>query len=226
MNQEDSKFWLRSRPELLAMVVRFNTLLPSSIHPSRAPVWLNEDVARKISSTPRGQRRLSETLRRRAKLNSHGFYDFYPRHRRFALLDFSTLERLLAFTGAAMLSPSLARIIRRDELHQAKQALGTELFNFATKRVQFLLADAPSLPSSSSTLTPETVNQVGRAQLQRCLAGEPSELVKRLQLKLPVDWDLDFTVESECRESKQKVAVLMHKILISEIRPELLSCFQ
>jgi hypothetical protein len=177
-----------------------------------------------VSLTPRGQRRLSEALRRWVKLNANGYYDFQPLHRRFALLECSTLERLLAFTGAALLSPRLTRIVRRDELCAARQSLGTELFDFATKRARFLATDG-SATMSSGTVTMEAVRQSGWTQLEHCLAGESPELIRRFQLKLPLEFNLEVT-DAPCRVEKMRIATRMRKILISEIDPELATCFE
>jgi hypothetical protein len=223
MNPSVGHLWLRNQPRLLALIVRFNTLDPLSIHPGRAPAWMQEAAMREISATPRGQRRISEALRRWVKLNADGYYDFQPLHRRFALLELPTLERLLSLTGAALLGRRVARIVRRDELREVKQAFGDELFEFALKRGRFLAAG--DMDFAPPQMTSDAIKRFGWRQLEACLSGESDELTGRLQLKLPPERSLECS-STDNVPYKAKVAALMRKVLLTEVQPELAPCFE
>lgn len=224
-NEDAARYgWLRGRPELTALIVRFNTATSVSIHPDRVVSLLDYDVIHKVPKTARCQRRLSEALQRAFKLETNGFYDFQPLCRRFALLDYSSLEQLAVFSGAAMLSRQLSRIVAREELQAAKASLGDDLFDYAVKEASLTMADV-SCQNSLQTITADAVKQIGWAQLEHSLAGEPPELTRRLELKLPPDRQLGIQV-AEGTSDKERAATFLRKVLITKVEPELKSCFQ
>lgn len=219
----DSKHWLRNRPQLLAMVVRFNTLGPSSLHPDHAPAWLQREDVQHIAATARGRRRISNYLNDCLELDAPEFYDFQPWHRRFALLEFPILDRLSLFTASTLLSPFVSRMVGQEEVRQAKQALGEELFGFAVKRARFIATDRSGVPVPTDIST-AAIRQLGWRQIECCLAGESPQLIERLNWKLPLE--LRLTHEHKAGSGKERIAELMRKLLITEVQPELASCFE
>lgn len=223
MNGTMTHAWLSDCPMLTALIVRFNTQLASSVDPSHIVDRVDEQLLHRLVQSPRAVRRLSKSVCRWKRLDPQGYYDFQPLWRRFALLDFAILSRLMLFVGAALSRRSLSQIIARRELQTVKASLGEDVFDFAIRRSRSIsIGEAED--DGADVPTAEAVSRMGWAQLERCLAGESSGLTCRLQLKLPPEMSLDFTGD-EPVASKTKLARRMAKILIREVQPELAPCF-
>lgn len=223
MKSHGSYEWLTGRPELSAMIVRFNTHLASSVHPQRIADRVSAPVLEKLAGSPRGQRRLSGMLCQWWNLNPDGYYDFQPTWRRFALLSFPVLNRLMVFLGAAASCTGLSRIIRRDELNAIRTELGADVFDFAVRQSR-LMPFGDDLEQRPLPRNAEIAAQVGWEQFQLCLRGESEELTRRLELKLPPALSLN-TAGAEDPVARSRIVSVMQKILVKELKPELGPCF-
>ena len=223
MQPGEDHLWLRDRPQLLAMIVRFHLVSPDFVHPGRAPDWLMAEVVREAAGTRRGWRRLCKELCQWANLAGDGFVDFRPVYRRFALLDFASLDRLVSLAGAVRLGRRLAKIVRRDELREIKNAIGHEAFEFARQRAGFV-ADELAIDSLPAEVNPEVVKQLGWEQVAGCFSGDDARLTDRLLLKLPPDWTLPSSPAPPAIQ--RKATALFRRLLVTEVQPELAPCFK
>ena len=223
MQPDDDNLWLRNRPRLMAMVVRFHLVSPDSVHPDRAPEWLQTQVVREAAATRRGWRHLCRELRQWANLNGEGVVDFRPIYRRFALLDFARLDRLVTLAGAVRIGRHLAKIVRSDELRRVKNAISGDLFDFARQRAG-LVADELATDSLPAEMNSDAVRQLGWEQLAGCFSAADADLTDRLMLKLPSAWKLPTSPAPPA--TRRRAEALLRRLLVTDVQPELAQCFK
>jgi hypothetical protein len=206
MTLDDTSRACLRQPALLAAAIEFHAAPARWIHPDHlSRLGLPErGLLERLLASPRGARGLSEALTRRAELSAEGFFGFGETRFRVALLPFATLERLFGLAAAATLRDELRRVLDRTVRQRLEAAMGVEVFSFGAKEASLLPAPLiEELRREESGVT--TVADPGsrlaerfrwhRARtLEACLAGAPAPLVQRMRLKLPSDWDADFSL--------------------------------
>ncbi|MEW4486698.1 SctK family type III secretion system sorting platform protein [Thalassoglobus sp. JC818] len=229
MTQSQMCHWMETHPQLATMVMRFNHPLASTIHPERR-TWDSTLNLTAIESTARGRRRMSRELQSTLQLADSAFFDFEPPLRRFALLTWEELKRLVTLAGAVCVGKSITRLIRRDDRKRVCDQLGEDLFQFAVQKSQ-LTSNFPQYDCDVSDLSSERMEIVGWNLFASCYVDEPAAFLTRLQLKAPRKITLMKPLENEfdaLLNSTGRQSVLQHlkKITISEIRPDLATCFE
>jgi len=187
---------LRLRP-LLQAAVQFHTSPARYIHPDRLPKLGFDDPAlfNKLIANPRGERRLSELVAKRAGLPADGCFRFAEDRLRVALLPFPVIERLFSLAAAASLRRELTTLVERTSRQRIEALMGAEARDFALKEAAVVLGPLAVdhwAPGPSVDLAQRFQHNRSRC-LEDCMAEAPAALTARLALKLPPSWDCDFT---------------------------------
>jgi len=185
------------RGPLLKSAVEFFALPARYVHPDHLPRLGFDDprLFSKLTATPRGERRLSELIARRAELPSEGGIQFADERLRIAMLPLPVLERLFSFAAAASLRRELSMVVERSSRERLEQALGAEAKNFARQEASVALGPLAVDHWGTGTgadLVARFHENRSRC-LEDCMAEAPPAITRRLKLKLPASWDCDFS---------------------------------
>ena len=215
---------LRENRPLYALMHRFNC--QPHIHPDYYSS-LPQPVTQLLLNSRRGRGRLAHWVMTQREFDAVGFWDFANPRRRLALLQPSELSELIRYVGTAVHANQIARTIDRNSLTQYRETLGEPLYNFAVKRAPLLIRKMPeglATPRESNQQIVQWISATGQSCVNFCLRSEPADLRTRMELALPAaeGKELDVEVTEELQES---VWNLTKRILLTEIAPQLRSCF-
>src|SRR5262245_23880032 len=122
-------------PALLKVAVEFHVSPARYVHPERLPKlgFSDPSLFTRLTASPRGERRLSELISKRAELPHDGGFQFAADRYRIALLPFPVIERLTTLASAASLRRELATLIDRNSRQRMEAVMGVEALDFALK---------------------------------------------------------------------------------------------
>lgn len=216
----------RRNPLLFRLVRRFNTRLACDLHPSWLAAPVGPTLWGRLVRSDRGARWLESWARTRFALAEAGWWDFAEPRLRVALLPPAALDRLVTFTGAALLRKQVAGAIQRDAVARLREGLGDEAYAFATKRASVLVRVTP--PECERIVLDDSparqLREVGLRALATCLTGSPAEVRTRLSLKLPREGGVLEAAPLAGGEPGALFA-LVRRIIGAEVAPELSPCF-
>jgi hypothetical protein len=217
---------LRSNSDLFTRVVRFNLHPASTLHTDYFPEGVDSNLIRRVLTSPRGERQLSQWTIGRYQLAPAGFWQFDYVPQRLALLDAEQLRSLMRFAAAAAHHSRIASLIGGTQLRDVKQTLGDEAYNFALKRAALTVGPKPieAVVSPETPLTAEVISQTGVSWLRTCLGADSPELLKRTSLKLAAASALS-TETPPAAIDRDRCWRIVKRILLTEIAPEATACF-
>ena len=215
---------LRENRLLFGMMHSFNFHPALHIHPARFSDAIPPKVCDTLRNSRRGERRLSAWVRKHWSLPAETFWDFSDPRRRLALLSPDQLGDLVRYCGAATHAHLISRAIDRNTKTQFKDALGEQAYHFAVKRAPLLSRGVEDLvPSNGANQSVEDkLQHVGVYCIAASFADSPTELHRRLQLKVDGDLPSETTSDETARE---RIWSMLRRILFTEIAPELKPCF-
>lgn len=217
MNTEAWTQLIRHKPALMQMVHRFQFRPATYMDQGYFRDWLPTESLPQLLASSRGEQRLSELIQQRFAL-AGDYADFAQPRLRLALLDAATWNRLLAVAAPTMVSPLVAREIRRDAVLSWKQALGDTGYLFAVKRASTLIPQQTlaEVLNEFDTTAAKSPDRLRWRPLELCFSGEPAALVNRIRIKFPREAELNFTrpVDASRKEAAWRI---LKKLLLSEV---------
>ena len=212
---------LESNLQLFRLICTFNP----APQPEDIPAWFSKEVTAELLESPRARLRLLQLTYRKNAVNTPSFYDFRQARLRLALMDPPTLRTLTLWSGAAVYSPMLAKIIDKSTRTAVQSLLSPEGFSWAIKRAPLLATLTPDLSLGSQLPATQAIWQGGQACIQACLSGMPESFNQRVLSKLPseVNWNLATRITPESREETWR---FVGRILLKELAPQWKPCFE
>ena len=175
-------------------VIAFFFLPTRYMDPSWWNSWeLPEGLQRRLAAEPGNHRHLSRRLLGEMGMGSTECLELSPAATRLALMDGQRLDRLLVLAGLTLISPSVSGALRREETQRIKSGFGVDCYEFAVRRGKFLLQQSrlgDVLPAQSPAEFDRPIERcrgLGMGALAAALQDAPAGLVRRLQLKFPMD---------------------------------------
>lgn len=223
MSTEWLKSLYRRKDRLLALLYEFNLYPTRYIHPD----WVEEffpgegkGFFERLAARPGSERRLSEMILDSLDVERDTFHTFEDPCLRFALLDSSSLKKLLRFTGIACGARWISHQLTRAAVGRLNKELGEGGYLFALKKAPFLVGEGP-FPSCAvedmDDLLPRLERESVRC-LQACMVGAPESLVRRMLLKFPRELARHWEGPGDFGEaSRHSVFPVMKKILFQEV---------
>lgn len=218
MNREFFATALSKKPELLRAMLAFNGLqtatpIPDALAalPNAEALWRQEAVRRRFGV---------------ASVAEPDFWDFENEAFRLALLEATTLHRLIMTFGVAVLAPELCRLLRREDVRDARERLGEALYAYALHRARFQVNGAvvpPDIRGPQGAPVDVRARAVGEWGLHAVTAGWPEVLRRCFALtdSLPVtasEPGLD-------PEGQRQLWIELKKVLLKEVAPAWAPCF-
>ena len=152
---------------------------------------LPDELFQRLRQSPRSHRHLSRFFLKQAGRVDGPAVDSGSAEARLALLPAPRLTRLAFLAGVALLSPTIAGVLRGRDRSRIKAAIGDASYEFAIKRGRFVLQQArlreavPGIGLSDFGSVDEECRRLGVGALATALRDAPGPWVRRVQLKLP-----------------------------------------
>lgn len=188
--------------------------------------WLEQmpdgPLLNKLVGSERAADRIVTHLLKRFDLENQVFFNFSNSLSRIALWSSEDLKKLILHTGSVFYYAKVQKIVVREELHEVRDALGEELFQFMQKRALHVKGKMDlelKLPDQLSCDNALILG--GLLCLQAAFGDYPLALRRRLMLKLPHEWFVLYkrsaVLGRDLNQQQQKCAALIQKVAI-EIR--------
>ena len=155
------------------------------------PDWLPEQLFERLKCNPRSHRHLSRFFLKHTEPSHNSPFRGEPAHADLALIPRQRLNRLTFLAGVTLLSPTIARVLRRQDRSRIRDSIGESDYDFAIRRGRFLLQQArlsDRIEDNALTDLSEVDDQcrrLGVGSLAAALQEAPQALVHRTRLKLP-----------------------------------------
>ncbi|MGB0845496.1 MAG: SctK family type III secretion system sorting platform protein [Thiolinea sp.] len=208
--------------KLSNLVWEFNFRPDNYIHDSWLEQMPDGPLIRKLVGRHRSADRIVQHLLQRFGLENQVFFNFSNSLTRIALWSGDDLEKLVLYTGAVFYYSRIQKIVTREELHQVRDDLGEELFQFMQNRALRMRGKMDldlKLPDKLSTHN--ALILAGMLCMQSALGGYSLALRKRLMLKLPHEWFVLYkraaVLGRDLNQQQAGCAALIQKVAI-EIR--------
>jgi hypothetical protein len=190
------------------------------VHAERLPQLGFDDplLFARLSTSRRGERRLSELIGRRANLSFESGFPIAVDRFRIALLPFPVLDRLFTFAAAASLRRELSTLIDKSSRERMESIMGVEARDFALKEAMVTLGPLCVdhwAPAPNAELSARFQHNRSRC-LEDCMAEAPKSLTDRLTLKLPPSWECDFSGPTPADRADQAWSMI-RRLLRSKI---------
>lgn len=147
-------------------------------------------------------------------------YDFSDPLHSIALIEKRDLDKLIVFTGMAVYSSAINKMIKGHQIRELKCHLGKEAYRFSLEVAPLYMGDLhfDDMVLSKPTPTSASIKQGGRTCIALSLGGTWRPLFDRLRLRFPTRANMPFTDEiSESERSNYRTIV--RKILFNEVIP-------
>lgn len=227
MHKDFFSHLIRDKPELFQAILAFNGLDDGRNAP---PPRILTDIpgldASAIWNNPRARKHFATA--------PDGFWDFTEESRRLALIEPAVLARTARLFGAAIHARELARLIRREEVLDARRILGTELITYALERGRFQLGSLTEVfaHGHEDMPLPQRILAHGRMALESCWVQWPQALLRLWhpdQIPHDTDRDADFPGLDDplltTPELGRRIWFGFKKILLREVAPQWAPCF-
>lgn len=222
---------LKSRPELLAAIARFNAPLAGDFDPealpSEAAALLRGQALSALEGSALGRRLTRAWLFRLMGIEGVVFTDFSEESRRLALLPREEINRLGLLYGACAYAQEAARCVKREEVMTLRSSLGAH-YAYALQRGRFQAQKARdwALSFKKELPLPERITAAGLSALRSCLAAWPEALRALAAPRLPAG--LRAAAPEAARDSLPPAELFwpdLKKLLLSEVAPSWQACF-
>ncbi|MGI9275653.1 MAG: SctK family type III secretion system sorting platform protein [Endozoicomonas sp.] len=207
----------RNNLDLFRRVAEFNLYLVRYIHSS----WLVSNtfapLFNKLHEGGDADYHLSRYLLQEFRLEDCYDYDFQPLVKRIVLADEKALTRLSLYLGIIVHEESIRNVIMRKERRALEECLGEEAYRFAVKKAQFIgrVADrqGPSLLIDWGHLDrfKAFLEMSGQQIIQMAFAEMSEAFRKRMELKLPAEWQESRDQQEPLSLSSEQCAALVLK---------------
>ena len=154
---------------------------------------------------------------------AEGFWDFGEETRRLALVSTEELSRLALVFGVCLYGQVLARLVLREQVLAAREAIGRDLYEYALHRGQFQLGTVRSFFLSQNTELPLSVriHLHGRQAVALCCALWPEDLRMRVDCLSALPEELPPLSPA----FRRMLWFSLKKLLIKEVAPQWAPCF-
>jgi hypothetical protein len=214
------------QPDLFRLIGDFQGKPQHWAHPDRMATLPHGDVLAFLANSPAGQKHASRWATTQLGLDHvPAWWDFTPPRRRLVLMSWMTLEQLACYCGAAIHAAKIATIIARAQTLELKAAIGASAHAFALRRGRTM--SVPALPQLTAKREGSLGQQVlasGWATVLGMLSDEPSELMRRFWIKLPLALQRDLAPKLATEECDQ-VWTFVRKIGNEVFTQEEMACF-
>lgn len=175
--------------KLSSRVWEFNFRPDHYVHDSWLEQMPDGPLIRKLVGRDRSADRIVQHLLQRFGLENQVFFNFSNSLTRIALWSGEDLEKLVLHTGSVFYYAKIQKMVTREELHEVRDELGEELFQFMQKRALHVRGKMDvdlNLPRKLSANNALILG--GLLCMQSAFGGYSLALRKRLMLKLPHKW--------------------------------------
>jgi hypothetical protein len=170
-------------------IYEFNILLSRYTHISWYKTLPYGRVLSKLRTCQRVEKRVSPYLLTSFGLTGQYWYNFKETIPRIALWNPSELQCLIFYTGLAIHSGYLRRVVMKDEVLMLRDQIGDQAYKFAINQTDQIL---PKAMLNETQLDIREIRETALISGMRCFGtvfgSYPLGLHKRLMLKLPHDW--------------------------------------
>ena len=160
------------------------------------PTWwdrggLPDALLERLRQSPRSHRHLSRFFLKRTGPLDSLVVDPESAEARLVLLPAPRLVQLAFMAGVTLLSTSIAKVLRGQDLRRIKAGIGDASYEFAVRSGRFLLQQARLTEAVSGIgladvgVVDEECRRLGVRSLATALQDAPRSWVPRVQLKLP-----------------------------------------
>ena len=207
----------RGSLDLFHRVAEFNLYLVRYIHSSWLANMAFAPLLSQLHERGEADYHLSRFLLQEFRLADSFDYDFQPLIKRIALADEKALSRLALYLGIIVHEESIRNVIMRKERRALEECLGEEAYRFAVKKAQFIgrVTDrqGPSLLIDWGHLDrfKAFLEISGQQIIQTAYADMPEAFRKRMELKLPSQWQESRDQQEPLSLSSEQCAALVMK---------------
>ena len=208
--------------KLSNLVWEFNFRPDHYVHDSWLEQMPDGPLIKKLVGKDRSADRIVRHLLQRFGLENQVFFNFSNSLTRIALWSGEDLERLILHTGSVFYYAKVQKIVTREEVHEVRDTLGEELFQFMQRRALHLKGKLDldlNLPRKLSA--DNALILAGLLCMQSAFGNYSLALRKRMMLKLPHEWFVLYkraaVLGRDLNQQQAGCAALIQKVAI-EIR--------
>jgi hypothetical protein len=196
-------------------ICQFNFLPIQYIHPSWLITLPNSFILERLRHCQRTAHRLSRYLLTHFELDDQYWFAFTNPIHRIALLNSSSLIKLVFYTGLTLNADPIRRAVGRCEVVNLKKAIGEEGYLFAVKRAPFLWPtpkNVDTLPTDPYQLRQYLISK-GITYLDNVFYQHSPALTQRLWWKLPMRWHCSLPPATLQPPKQDTIALLLCKLV-------------